>query len=142
MAAGLAGGRYETRILEGCARSSEGDSQGHVRDVFLGLLEMVASIPRQPRTSGGNAKVAQEVAGGHGMGPTVSTVRVWRKNFRREVEAGRVKGRRTITIVKNSGVPVHLVAFWRQKKSYVNFDDPLHKAWLLRLRTRMLAVER
>ena len=67
------------------------------------------------------------------------SVREWRRAFRGAVSEGRARGRTSKAIAAEYGIPVETVAFWRKKKSYVNYDDPLHKA-CRSARTRMLAA--
>ena len=58
----------------------------------------------------------------------MSNVKAWRKAFKQAVKDGRVTHRTSKNIGREYDIPEDMVAFWRQKKSYVNYDSELHKA--------------
>ena len=56
------------------------------------------------------------------------SVKDWRKRFRQAAKDGRVRNRQSLHISREYDIPIRHVDFWRAKKSYINYNDPIHKA--------------
>ena len=63
----------------------------------------------------------------------------YRKRFKQATKDGKVARRQTKHVAEEYQIPEELVAFWRLKKSYVAYDDAIHKA-CASARTRMVNV--
>ena len=68
----------------------------------------------------------------------MSNVKLWRQRFKQAVSEGRVRNRQSGNIAREYGIPYSQVEFWRHRKSYINYDNPLHKA-CASARIRMVA---